>query len=308
MNPSRFGSDNGGSDPDALFLEVFAGEVLTAFLAANKFLDKHTVRTIESGKSAQFPVTGQGDSHYHTPGTLLTGTAVPSSQRIITIDDLLVADRFIASIDEAKSHFDIRSIYSRDIGYQLAKTFDQNVAQVMALAARASSTITGGNGGSQITDAAMSTDITKVIAAAFTAQQKLDEKAVPEGDRYIFVSPATYYALINSGANVTNRLYSDASNADLSKGFMYEIAGLQIVKTNHLPTTNITSGPTAYQGDFTKTVAIVSHPTAVGTVKLMDLAVEMEYLIQYQGTLSVAKFAMGHGILRPESAVELKTA
>jgi hypothetical protein len=47
---------------------------------------------------------------------------------------------------------------------------------------------------------------------------------------------------------------------------------------------------------------------SVGTVKLLDLAVESDYLIQQQGTLVVAKYAMGHGILRPECAVEIKTA
>jgi hypothetical protein len=40
----------------------------------------------------------------------------------------------------------------------------------------------------------------------------------------------------------------------------------------------------------------------------MDLAVEMEYDMRRQGTLIVAKYALGHGILRPESAVELASA
>jgi hypothetical protein len=35
---------------------------------------------------------------------------------------------------------------------------------------------------------------------------------------------------------------------------------------------------------------------------------ESEYQIWRQGTLMVAKYALGTGILRPEAAVELKTA
>ena len=58
---------------------------------------------------------------------------------------------------------------------------------------------------------------------------------------------------------------------------------------------------TAYEG-------LVCHPSAVGTVKLMDLATEMDYDIRRQGTLMVAKYAMGHGVLRPESAVGIKDA
>ena len=46
----------------------------------------------------------------------------------------------------------------------------------------------------------------------------------------------------------------------------------------------------------------------MGTVKLMDLAVESEYDIERQGTLMVAKYAAGHGVLRPEAAVQIQTA
>jgi len=35
---------------------------------------------------------------------------------------------------------------------------------------------------------------------------------------------------------------------------------------------------------------------------------ESEYDIRRQGTLMVAKMALGHGILRPEAAVEIQTA
>jgi hypothetical protein len=40
----------------------------------------------------------------------------------------------------------------------------------------------------------------------------------------------------------------------------------------------------------------------------MDLAMETDYDIRLQGNLMVAKYAMGSGILRPECAIELKTA
>jgi hypothetical protein len=53
---------------------------------------------------------------------------------------------------------------------------------------------------------------------------------------------------------------------------------------------------------------VVATKDAVGTVKLMDLAMESEYDIRRQGTLMVAKYALGHGVLRPSCAIELKTA
>ena len=92
-----------------------------------------------------------------------------------------------------------------------------------------------------------------------------------------------------------------------------EVAGVAIVKTNHLPQTDLSSGADAaeqndYFDDFSNTVGVVTHKTAVGTVKLLDLSYEQEYEIRRQGTLMVAKLACGHGVLRPECAVELKVA
>lgn len=50
----RVGAVNGGADKTELFMKVFGGEVLTAFEEANKTLDKQTIRSISSGKSASF--------------------------------------------------------------------------------------------------------------------------------------------------------------------------------------------------------------------------------------------------------------
>jgi len=103
-NPSRLGSINEGADKKALFLKVFSGEVLATFQQNNVFLDKTTVRTIASGKSAQFPATGIASTAYHTPGTEILGDEIKHAERVITIDDLLTSSAFMANIEEAMNH------------------------------------------------------------------------------------------------------------------------------------------------------------------------------------------------------------
>jgi hypothetical protein len=66
--PARFGCGQSTSDDRNLFLKVFGGEVLTAFTEAVITLDKHTVRSIEFGKSAQFSKTWKATSEYHEAG------------------------------------------------------------------------------------------------------------------------------------------------------------------------------------------------------------------------------------------------
>lgn len=304
---TAFGQVNGAGATDALFLKVFGGEVLAAFEEANVVMDKHTVRTIPSGKSAQFPATWKVSAGYHTPGTEILGQASNVAERIIVIDDLLLASVFIASIDEAKSHYDVRSIYSAEVGRALANQWDKNVLQVSVLAARAAATVTGANGGTVLTSATTlyKTSATDLAAGLMAATQAMDEKDVPNGEeKYAYMKPAQFY-LLAASKDLVDRDYS-LGNGDYAKATIYYTGGCRLVKTNHLPTTNIATGPTAYQGDFTKTAAVVSTKQAVGTVKLLDLAQEMGYDIRRQGTLLVSKYAVGHGILRPECAVELK--
>lgn len=303
-----FGQANGSGATDALFLKVFGGEVLAAFEEANVVMDKHTVRTISSGKSAQFPATWKVSAGYHTPGAEIVGQASNVNERVITIDDLLYASAFIANIDEAKSHYDVRSTYSKECGRALANNWDKNVLQVGVLAARAAATVTGANGGTTLTSAATDykTSATALAAGIYSGVQAMDEKDIPEGEeKFCYVRPAQYYLLAQS----TTLLSRDwaPGNGNYKDGKILSIGGANIVKTNHLPVANITSGPTAYQGDFSKTAFLLMTKQAVGTVKLLDLAQEMAYDIRRQGTLIVAKYAVGHGILRPECSVEGKT-
>lgn len=302
------GQQNGAGATDALFLKVFGGEVLTAFEEANKVMDKHTVRTISAGKSAQFPATWKVSAGYHTAGTEIVGQSSNVSERVITIDDLLLSSVFVANIDEAKNHFDVRSIYSKEVGRALAYQWDKNVLQSGVLAARASATVTGANGGTALTSATTlyRTSATDLAAGIYAGIQAMDEKDIPEEEeKFAFIRPAQYYLLAQSTALV-NRDWA-ADNGNYADGRVLRIGGAQLVKSNHLPITNIATGPTAYQGDFSKTACLLMTKQAVGTVKLLDLAQEMAYDIRRQGTLIVSKYAVGHGILRPECAVELKT-
>jgi hypothetical protein len=116
------------------------------------------------------------------------------------------------------------------------------------------------------------------------------------------------------------------------------VAGISLYKSNHLATiaslgssgdaTGVTTGDgsdsvkndvtgtasgSGYNADFSGLVTgsgssleygiLAGTKEAIGTVKLLDLATESDYQIERQGTLFVAKYAMGHGVLRPECSV-----
>jgi len=249
----------------------------------------------------QFPAIGTASASYHTPGTEITGQVINQNERVITIDDLLLADVFLSNIDEAMNHYDVRGPYAEELGVVLANTMDANVQQVVALAARASATVSGGNGGTTLTAAGYANDGGALAGGLFDAAQAMDEKNVPEDNRHANIRPAQYYLLAQKTDVINKDWGGQGSYAD---GNVMKVADISLVKSNQVPNTNVTTGPADYQGDFSNTEFIAYHPSAVGTVKLMDLGMESEYDIRRQGTLVVAKYAVGHGLLRPECAVE----
>ena len=313
-NVSEIGKVNNAGTADALFLKVFAGEVLTSFEQATVTADKHMIRTIANGKSAQFPVMGRSSAAYHTPGNEITGTDINHNEKVITINDLLISSHFIANIDEAKNHYDVRSVYSQEMGRALAFQMDKHVLQTMVQAAAGTANVgdSGYASGTIITSANSGTQAAALITALYDAAEAMDGAYVPSEGRCAFLKPEQYYLL----ANASNAINVDFSGqGSIATGQVPQLAGLNLIKTPHLPTTNVTGTGVDAGGaggaqvvNASNTTAIVTHPSAVGTVKLMDLAVESDYNIRRQGTLMVAKYAMGHGVLRPEAAVQIQTA
>ena len=304
----------------AMFLKLFAGEVLTAFEEQNVMLPVTTVRTINSGKTAQFPALGRTTAAYHTPGAEITGGNVKTNEITINIDDLLISSVFIDSLEETMNHFDVRGPYAQEIGAALAKRMDENLLRLVDIGAQNQTpTVTGLEAGIEIdTGSDALTDGDNVAKYIFQAAQKFDENHVPQENRYAVMPPSMFYALIQS-AKAVNRDYSPSPSGSYQGGNVLEVAGISILKSNHLTLANYTAvdgennsyvdaNNTANDpGNFAATQFLAFHSSAVGTVKLKDISIEAEYDMRRQGTLMVAKCAVGHGVLRPESCIKFYT-
>lgn len=309
FTPSRIGQINGAGATDAIFLKMFSGETLKTFQETNVMREYHKIRSIASGKSAQFVYFGKTTAAYHTPGVEMLGNAIGQAERTILIDGLLVANVSVANIDEAMSHYDVRSEYASLLGRALALKYDKQCLIVGVLAARGATTITGNSGGSVLTNAAFDTNGEVLADGIFDAAQALDEKDVPQEDRFFFVLPKHYWLMARS-TKVLNRDWGGKGSYSDGRGLM--VAGVKVVMTNNLPNSVVAADSPApantYSGTFTNTVGLLMHKEAIGTVTLADLAVEKEYSVRHQATIMVAKIACGHGIVRPECAVEFAKA
>ena len=312
---TRIGSqlnDTGTYTKDnALFLKVFSGEVLTAFQEKHLMKGMFRERSISSGKSAQFVYTGKASAKYFQPGDRTDDgeNEIPLNEQTILIDDLLISAVKVYDLDELKAHYDVRSEFSKQLGQALARECDSKLARTAILAARSTNKIPSLPGGTVIdAGATVATDGNVLAASLYSAAQAMDEKDIPEEGRFALVRPAQYYSLVKNLDNINTDWGGSGSFAE---GTIMKIAGIPIIKYNRLPSTNIAAAAgenNAYAGDFSATQAVVAHRDAIGTVKLMDMSMEQsgsDYHIVHQSHLFVAKYAMGHGILRPECAVEI---
>ena len=303
-NPNRLGQIRGSGDELALFLKVFGGEVLTAYENNNVTQGRVMEKNIQSGKSAQFPATGKVGSGYHTPGTEITGRNVEHNEVVISIDGLLLSDVFVPEIDELMNHYETRSIYSEEMGRELARQYDENNLRSIIQAARQEAIVEGHSGGTTVEKDNLGTDKQALADAVWEAAQALDEKNAPD-ERYASFRPAQYYLL----AQNTDLLNMDwGGRGSYAEANVPVVADVGIVKCNHVPNQDDSENSDIkekYQADYSQVKGVVWTNRAAGVVKLKDLAMESEYDIRRQGTLMVAKYAVGHGPVRPDNAVEL---
>lgn len=226
---------------------------------------------------------------------------------------MLVNSVFIAEIDEAMAHFQVRSAYSQRMGAKLAQTFDNHVMREIALAAQAAATITGEDGGLVIDGAnlAHATAATKFTAwedMLFAAAENFDNKFV-EGQRWCILKPADYYFLVRYVAtNGFSAIHNDYKGAgSYADGSIIAIAGIPFVPSPMLPTADY-AAEDFHKINMENTKALIFTAGAVATVKLLDLSLRADYDPRRLGTLMVAKYAMGHGILQPECSILARTA
>lgn len=329
-NPIRFGTNSGATAPTSsdLWLPVYGGEVLSAFDTSLNFAGKVKMRSIESGTTAKFPVTWKIGSEYHEVGSELLGLDSPLREVSIALDDRPLVSHFeLDDIDVAMAHFEYRAEMAGQTGKELAKQLDKKIACLIHKSATDTSA-TGGvfpavNGSSGIYTASLSGG-GDAAATAFLGKLEdiavdLDNKDVPSDQRYVMVRPVLWYALRNigvphsttvtgGGALPQNAFFGQPTSA-MSYDQSLNYLGFNIFRSVNAPWgTNVNSGPTKYQANFTDTYGLVWHPDCCGVVQKIGIATEMERDVRRQSDFMVAKMLTGGGTLRPYCAAVINHA
>jgi hypothetical protein len=307
----------------ATYLKLFSGELFKAYESATVARDTIMRRTLKNGKSMQFIFTGRMQASYHTPGSPILGSGDPPvAEKTIVCDDLLVSSAFVYDLDETLAHYDLRGEISKKIGHALAEAYDKKIFRMIAKAAREAHPITASPGpepgGSVIQLGAQKEyDAQALVDAFFEAASIMDEKNVPNTGRCAVLAPRQYYALISQvDTNILNREFG-GSQGNLNSGDgLYQIAGINIKRSNNLPFLAGTVGSVSgenndYSGDFSTHCGLIYQKDAAGVVEAIGPQVQVtngDVSVLYQGDVILGRLAMGCGTLNPAAAIELQSA
>lgn len=320
---SRPGMVNSAGGDSALYLQVFSGEVLAAFNEKNFVNSLIMKKNIRGAKSATFPKFGRIPALHHAAGNSIfqdsEGGQFNHAVSSVSVDDLLIAATTVDEVESLRNYYEVRAPYMVKIGNSLASQYDRYALQAATRAARMDETNSGnqiptdmdtlGEGG--FVGSLTSTDGASLLGGLFTSQTTLDEKDVPDEDRFAPLRPATYSLLVQN-KDLLNRDYGNEGNGIFFDGIVFVGAGFRLIKTNHIPSTNVATNPTGarniYTGDFTALITTVFHREAIGAVWLIAPAMETPWLPEYQVYGLIGKMAQGVSATRPECAVELSTA
>jgi major capsid protein len=297
---------NEGTDDRALFLTEFGGRVLLAYEEALDYQGLRYVRNITQGKADTFPIIGRKrDAVDHTPGELILGGTIEHNEVTITLDQMLVDAAFIAEVDELMNHYDLMAPYTTQLGQSLGVTTAKRIAIMHILASRdtGSGLPEGLPAPSYYFDADVATDGAKLEEAAFEGARFLRENDI-SGSMPTYMLPHQQHLLLARYSGIEGGPVSTGSG-NRSTGTVGMIAGLSVKGTNHIPSTNITTGLSKYQGDFTTTIGHISSMMAVGTLERRGLRIVMKQQDERLGTIMIASMFNGHGKLRPECSFEV---
>jgi hypothetical protein len=332
------GAPSGGAAGlNKLWLPLWSGEVINAYDHYNVFENVITAKTLTGGFSWEFPVTGTINlKAAWNAGEELVGGDSSSTTFKVNLDPRPMAAHFETdNVDLLVTQWDYRSELARQAGMTLANTRDTQVA-VSLLAACAVGPLASdprgltnaefpqpvevSTGAPSAADDSVGLKILKAIEDYFVFMQ---ENNYPVANVYCVVTPKVFQVIRALGitrAGDTNAfekvpLFGGGQEyggigAALSMGMnsltdSLEYMGCRIIKSNHLPKTNLGSASIGASKYNLNCSAINLHgmifqPEAVAGLSLMGMKVDTVQDVRRNTQFTVASMQKGTGVLRPE--------
>jgi hypothetical protein len=335
------GTDNVAGTDAKLWLPIWSGEVLHAYDEYKSFEPMVTSKTISSGRSMEFPITGTVslEPAWAAGKELYGGEDATAGNFAVTLDARPMAAHFeLDNIDLMITQWEYRQELARQAGQTLANARDKQIGVYIAGAATVGQTVSDPRTGLSLpAPAQLPTNGFDDEEAALAVLRSIEdfivdcqENSVPVGPTYCAVSPRLFQQIRRLGVaestgeaiNMQPMFGGVAAAGGLGAPFTQGLGslsdslrymGVTIVKSNHLPNQNYVAAPigeTRYnvRGDTAKVRGLIWMPECVASLRKTGLVVDTEDDIRRNTTFTVASMMSGTGILKPELAKIIVTA
>ncbi len=270
--------------------EIWSDEIIAAY--ENALVVKPLVRAMsmtgKKGDTVHIPKPDRGsatEKSAETEVTLITGT---TTELVVTIDQHFEYSRLIEDITDVQALNSLRSFYTEDAGYALAKKVDD------ALIAEAANFTAQLQCGASGTAASAGTAVAFNDASFRDAVQTLDDNDVPMSQRVFVIPPAVK----NTMLGISNYISTDfVTGKPVENGKIGSLYGVDIFVSTNLPTENTD-----------EKAALLMHKDAMVFAEQVGVRVQTQYKQEYLADLMTADTLYGVKTYRPEAGVALHCA
>lgn len=267
--------------------EIWSDEIIAAY--ENALVVKPLVRAMsmsgKKGDTVHIPKPDRGAASAKTAETevtLITGT---TGELVVTIDQHFEYSRLIEDITDVQALNSLRSFYTEDAGYALAKKVDD------ALIAEAANFTAQLECGASGTATAAGTAVAFNDASFRDALQVLDDNDVPMSQRCFVIPPAVKNAMLG----ISNYISTDfVTGRPVENGKIGSLYGVDIFVSTNLPTVNTD-----------EKAALLMHKDAMVFAEQVGVRVQTQYKQEYLADLMTADTLYGVETYRPEAGVAL---
>jgi hypothetical protein len=256
----------------------------------------------KKGDTVHIPVPTRGSASVKAASTQVNLIAATESEIVININKHYEYSRLIEDIVQTQALSSLRSFYTEDAGYALAKQIDTDIIQLGRIANGGNGTaayntgyiggdgttayVAGSNNASVLTDAAIRRSI-----------QRLDDQDVPMDGRFFLIPPSSRNTLMGL-ARYTEQAFVGESggNNTIRNGEVGNLYGMGVFVTTNADTT---SGSTAARA------CLMAHKDSMVLVEQLGIRSQTQYKQEYLANLFTSDTLYGVGELRDYAAVAL---
>ena len=296
--------------------EIWSDEIVAAYkrslvlaTAVNKM--SHVGK---KGDTIHIPKPTRGSASAKAASTQVTLIAATETEVVVSINKHYEYSRLIEDVTDVQSQPSLRSFYTDDAGYALAKQVDSDIGLLAKTFGddngdgsdwihSNSFYVDAGNGiAAYAVDTVAVTDVFTDLAFRELVKE-LDDNDTPMDGRFLVIPPSVRSQLMGIDRYVSSDF---VSSQGVQNGLIGQLYGVDIYVSNNLPVVE-----TAADNDNSAvdTVgAIMSQRDAMVLVEQVGVRTQTQYKQEYLGDLMTADTIYGVKTVRPESGLVIAVA